>query len=203
MSKRATVNEAMPLIRSAPGENLIKLLMKAERITQTQLDHASEMARLQDKKVSDVLFEQGLITPRDVASAISLHLNVPIIDLTRHTVQPEALQLVPEETAHRYNLIPLDVIGDSLVVVMADPGNIQAIEYVATQAKMRVQPAISPSEEIAKAIDINYRASGEIQRHVKEFTSPTKGEVENAIADLSDDLIADTPIVTQGSAYSQ
>ena len=195
MSKRATVNEAMPLIRSAQGENLIKLLMKAERITQTQLDHASEMARLQDKNISDVLFEQGLITPRDVASAISLHLNVPIIDLTRHTTQPEALQLVPEETAHRYNLIPLDVIGDSLVVVMADPGNIQAIEYVATQAKMRVQPAISPPEEIEKAIDINYRASGEIQRQVEEFTSPTKAEVENAIADLSNDLIADTPIV--------
>ena len=185
----------MPTMRSGLGEDLAEMLVKAERLSREQLEHASRIAQRQGREVEEVLFEQGLVGPGDVAAAVSLHLNVPIIGLKRHVVQPSALQLVPEQTARRYNLIPLDVIGDSLLVVMADPGDIQAVEYVATQAKMRVQPAVGLVSEIREAIDLNYRASGEIERHISEFTSPSSGRVDDAGVDLSEDLVADTPIV--------
>jgi len=171
------------------------MLLKAERISQGQFEHASELARLQNRRVSDILIEQGLVSPDDVASALSLHLNVPIVDLKRHVVQPDALQLVPEQTARKYNLIPLDIIGDSLLVVMADPRDIEAIEYVASQAKMGVQAAIGVPEDIEKAIDLNYKASSEIQKQVSEFAAPSSESLEGASIDLAEEAVADTPIV--------
>jgi len=171
------------------------MLVKAERITSKQVKHASELAHKQNRNVAEVLLDQGLVSAEDVAVAVSLHLNVPIIDLKRHVVQAQAMQLISEQTARRYNLIPLDIIGDSLVVVMADPGDIHAIEYVATQAKMRVQPAVGLASEIREAIDLNYRASGEIEKHISQFTSPSSGQVGDAGIDLSEDLVAETPIV--------
>jgi len=194
MNKNAFVGQTLSLIRSAQGENLVQMLLKAEHITPAQVEHASEMARLQERKVSDVLFEQGIVSEEDVASAVSLHFNVPFIDLKRHTVQAEALQLVPETTARKYNLIPLDLIGDMLYLVMVDPGDIQAIEFVSTQAKMRVQPTIGISSDIARAIDQNYRASGEIQKHVDRFT-PFADSQRDIDASLTDEEVADTPIV--------
>jgi general secretion pathway protein E len=189
------MDKTTQLAQSAQGENLVQMLLKAERISQAQFEHASELARLQNRRVSDILIEQDLVSPEDVASALSLHLNVPIVDLKRHVVQPDALQLVPEQTARKYNLIPLDTIGDSLLVVMADPRDIRAIEYVASQAKMGVQVAIGVPEEIEKAIDLNYKASSEIQKQVSEFAAPSSESLEGAGIDLAEDAVADTPIV--------
>lgn len=186
------MDSVMPAIRSGLGGSLAEMLVKAERITEEQLEHASRIAEARGREVGEVLLEQGLVDERDVAAAVSLHLNVPIIDLKRHVVQAEAVRLVSEQTARRYDLVPLDVVGEALVVVMADPGDIQAIGDVATQAQMRVQPAVGLVGEIREAIDLNYKASGEIERQVSEFASPS-GVVKEG--DLAGDLVAETPIV--------
>lgn len=186
------MDSVMPAIRSGLGGSLAEMLVKAERITEEQLEHASRIAEARGREVGEVLLEQGLVDERDVAAAVSLHLNVPIVDLKRHVVQAEAVRLVSEQTARRYDLVPLDVVGEALVVVMADPGDIQAIGDVATQAQMRVQPAVGLVGEIREAIDLNYKASGEIERQVSEFASPS-GVVKEG--DLAGDLVAETPIV--------
>jgi len=170
------------------------LLVEAGRITPQQMVSALEVQLRENRKLADVLVDQGLVTPEDVATALSLHLNVPIIDLKRHTVQPDALSLIPERTARKYNLVPLDIVGDSLVVVMEDPGNIGAIEDLVAQAKMRIQPSVGISTQIQESIDLNYRASSEIERHVRDF-APAAESVDDAEVEISESLVAQAPIV--------
>jgi len=55
------------------------------------------------QSVVDVLLAQKIISPRDAAMALSLQLSLPLIELKRHVVQPEALALVPEHLARRYD----------------------------------------------------------------------------------------------------
>jgi len=163
-----------PLVQAAPRKSLGDLLVEMGRITPEQLASALEIQRRENRKLADVLTEQGMVTPEDVATALSLHLNVPIIDLKRHTIQPEALSLIPERTARRYNLVPLDVVADSLVVVMEEPGDIGAIEDLVAQAKMRIQPAVGVPAQIQEAIDLNYKASDEIEKQARSFAPSTE-----------------------------
>jgi len=157
----------VPLVQAALRKSLGDLLVEAGRITSEQLASALDVQRKENRKLADVLVERGLVTVEEVATALSLHLNVPIIDLKRHTVQPEALSLIPERTARGYNLVPLDIVADSLVVVMEDPGDIGATEDLAAQAKMRIQPTLGIPAQIQEAIDLNYRASGEIEEQAR------------------------------------
>ncbi len=177
-------------LRKGLGETLIE----TGQISAEQLEQALQIQRKQNRKLGEILVDQGIVNPEEIAAALSLQLNMPIIDLKLHVVQPHALRLVSEKLARKYTLIPLDVIDDSLVVVMADPGDIRAVEGVAAQAKMRVQAAVGIPAQIQEAIDLNYKAQAEIEQQVKQFPG-TPAPREEAETGVSADAVAQTPVV--------
>jgi len=173
------------VIRKSLGE----MLVEENLITTEQLESALELQRKQGGKLGEVLINQGLVKAEDLAAVLSVQLNVPLIDLKKHKIQPNALRLIPEDMARKHTLIPLDVVDDSLVVVMADPEDIRTIEDIKTQAKMRIEVALGIPSDIERAIDLNYRSSVEIEKQVSQFAPPVDEEVK-----VTSDLIARTPI---------
>ena len=165
------------------------MLVEKNLITTEQLESALELKRKQGGKLSEVLINQGLVKAEDLAAVLSVQLNVPLIDLKKHKIQPNALRLIPEDMARKHTLIPLDVVDDSLVVVMADPEDIRTIEDIKAQAKMRIEVALGIPSNIERAIDLNYRSSVEIEKQVSQFAPPVEEE-----AKVTSDLIARTPI---------
>jgi general secretion pathway protein E len=174
---------------ASPQKKLGEMLVEAGLLTPEQLDRALEEAEQLQKRLGEHLVEERLVTPEDVAMTLSLQLKLPIIDLRRHPVQPEAVRLIPEEYARRYDLIPIEVSDAALVVVMADPANIQVLEDLKTQARMAIQSAVGILSDIREAINRNYRASGEIEEQISRAAPEA---VEEAV---TPDLIAQTPIV--------
>jgi type II secretory ATPase GspE/PulE/Tfp pilus assembly ATPase PilB-like protein len=170
-------------------QSLEDMLLAEKLITREQLEKTRELQRVKGGQLSDILVDSGLIGPQDMAAILSVQLNVPFIDLQRHKVQPDSLRLVPESLARKHTLIPLDVVGDSLIVVMADPQDVQTIQDIQTQVKMKVEVALGIRNDIKRAIDINYRSSGEIEKHVREFAPETP-----AASRLTEELVARTPI---------
>jgi len=180
-------------VLAPPAQKLGEMLVEAGVLTQDQLDPAIAEAHRLGRWLGEYVVAEGLVTPADLAMALSLQLNVPFIDLKRHAVQPQALDLVPEEYARQRVLIPIDIAGDALVVVMADPGNIQVLEDLKTRAKMAIQPAIGVPSDIHEAINRHYRASGEIEAQISQVAPPVaEAPVHEA---LTPDLVAQAPIV--------
>ncbi len=173
------------------------MLVKDNLITPEQLETALKLQRQQGKKLSSILVDNGLVKAESLASALSIHLNVPLIDLRRHAVQADALRLVPQEIARKYTLIPLDIINDALLVVMADPEDICAIEDVKAQAKMRVAVALGVPADIERAIDLNYQSSAEIEKQMEQIKPALKEDAATSppiaktpVAETLDLLIA-------------
>lgn len=174
-------------------KSLAEMVVESKLLTAEQLETALEIHRKTNRELGDILIEQGMLTEEDLATMMSIQLNLPLIDLKRHKVQPDALRLLPEEMARKYNIVPLDIIGDSLVVIMTDPQDIEALEELATMAKMRIKPAMGIPSQIRQAIDINYKASVEIAKQISKIAPPTIDKrVEIALLTES---IATTPVV--------
>ena len=177
-------------IESLSGrKSLGELLVEEKLITLEQLDNVVNIQQKQGGRLSEILLSQGLVKAQDLAAVLSVQLNVPLIDLQRHKIQPEALRLIPEDVARRHTLIPLDRVGNSLVVVMADPQDIQTIEDIKAQVKMNIEVALGISTDIISAIDLNYRSVGEIEKQVKEFAPPAQ-----EVTVVTAELVAKTPI---------
>jgi general secretion pathway protein E len=115
----------------------------------------------------------------------------PHTKLLRQRPQPEALQLIPEAIARRYNAIPLTISGKTMEVAIADPTNIFALEALSAQSRMRIKPIAATPQEIRDAIDFNYKAYGEIEKQVSSIDIP----VEETDERLAIRVTTDTPLV--------
>jgi len=170
-------------------KELGEMLVENNLITGEQLEASLELQVERGGKLSEILIEQGLVTPQGLGAMLSIKLNVPLIDLKRHAVQPDALRLIPEEIARKHTLIPIDVIGDSLLVVMASPEDVRTIEDIKAQAKMKVEVALGIPADIERAIDLNYKSGGAIEKQVDQFV-PLVEEAE-----LRPEPAARTPVI--------
>ena len=111
--------------------------------------------------------------------------------LLRQTADPEALKLILEVLARRYNAIPVTIKGNTMQVAMADPTDILALEAFSVQSRMRVKPIAAGVKEIREAIDFNYKGYGEIEKQISHI-SISGGTLDDK---LSFDTNVDTPLV--------
>ncbi|MFC2060787.1 GspE/PulE family protein, partial [Chloroflexota bacterium] len=101
--------------------------------------------------------------------------------LSRQGPQPEALRLIPEVMARRYNAVPLSISRNTLEVAMADATDIFALEAFSAKSRMRIKPIAADAKEVRAAIDFNYKGYSEIEKQVSRVSIPTG---------LSDDKLA-------------
>ncbi len=111
--------------------------------------------------------------------------------LLRQQPQPEALQLIPEVMARRYNVIPVAISGRTLEVAMVDPTDIFALEALAAQSRMRIKPIAASAKDVRDAIDFNYKGFSEIEAQVSQISFPDEATDEK----LAIKAATDTPLV--------
>jgi len=113
------------------------------------------------------------------------------LDLDSYLIDKNAIELVSESLARRYQMIPLFKIGNTLTVAMADPHNILALDEVRHKTGCEVEPIVSTEIQIKRAIDQYYGVSGPIEEIVKECTEegPEPSGAEEAPAIRLLDLI--------------
>ncbi len=111
--------------------------------------------------------------------------------LLRQQPQTEALKLIPEVMARRYNAIPVSISGKTLEVAMADPTDIFALEALAAQSRMRIKPIAATAKDVRDAIDFNYKGFGEIEAQVSQISFPDEATDEK----LAIKAATDTPLV--------
>ena len=146
--------------------SLGELLVEQGLITGQQMEDALRQQQSQGGRLGEILVRQGIIGAEELAQVVSIQMNVPLVNLRRHMVQADALRYIPEAVARKHRLIPLNIIGDSLVVVMADPDDVRTVEDLRVRTGMRVEVALGNPADIEWAIDLNYRSGDRIEKQV-------------------------------------
>ena len=108
---------------------------------------------------------------------------------------PQALRLVPEDMARKYCLLPLAVEDGVLLVAMADPSNLYAIEDLRIRTSLRIKPVRASRADIESAQTVSYQSAVEIERQIERIT-PLNAEIEDEAAQrLSAELVSRAPVV--------
>ena len=168
------------------------MLLDSNLIQKSQLQEALKLQNDGDsRRLGTILIENGWLTAESLALALSIHLNLPFVDLSKHTISPELLKIIPEHVARRYQLIPVEISNGSLSVVMEDPTNIRVLGEISALAGMNVRPSVGVGMDIQQAIDLHYKANQEIEREVAEFSGPS----ETPETALREGIDAEDPVV--------
>ena len=170
-------------------------LLKGAFISEAELRTAQEMAVGSNKKLAEVLLEQGLIDSEVLASVLSLKYGVPVVNLARFDIQPEAIALVPEQVAREHRILPVSVDGDTLTVATEDPHDFRAVNALASLTRKRIVTVIPVGMKLEKAIDGNYKLTSQIEQQVN-LSQLANLKVETETGDISEaEALKQAPVV--------
>ena len=133
-----------------------EILIERGLITDNELDFALDMQKLSHEKLGEVLINNKITTPEDIAKALASQLDVEYVDLNKKNISGEMARVVRRNTAKQHHLIPLQKQGDVLYVAMEDPLNYYGMDEVRKATNLRVIPFIATKAAIEHAINSLY-----------------------------------------------
>lgn len=148
----------------------------------------------------DLLLAKGIIKETDLVRLEAYVLGIPFVDLTKETIDPEILQIVPEPIARKNNIIAFKRSGKELQVAMLDPEDIQSIEFIRKKTNLRVLPRLTTPESLKHVLQ-QYQKSleaefGDIIKKESGEALEVAHEVGEAVdADELKKLAEDLPVV--------
>ncbi|MBI4443495.1 MAG: Flp pilus assembly complex ATPase component TadA, partial [Acidobacteria bacterium] len=138
------------------GTRLGDLMVKENLINTAQLAQSLEYQKKNGGRLGSCLVKLGFVTDEDVTTFLSRQYGVPSINLAYFEVDGEVIKLVPEETARRYEVVPLSRVGSSLTIAMVDPTNVFAMDDIKFMTGFNVEPVVATESAIREAIDKFY-----------------------------------------------
>ncbi|MEW6410511.1 MAG: type II secretion system ATPase GspE [Nitrospirota bacterium] len=181
-------------VQRAKRKMLGELLLEAGVITQDQLSRALAEQQKKGGRLGDMLKKLGFITDEKMIEFLGNQLGISYMDVSRFSIDPAVVKLIPETTARRYRVIPISKAGKELVLAMVDPLDVFAIDEISNITGLDVQSVVSTEKDVMKAIDRYYKAteSASVQEIYRGVRRGTAEEVKEAVVVPEAE---DTPVV--------
>jgi type IV pilus assembly protein PilB len=154
-------------------------LLKENLITPQQLKEALDYQRINGGRLASTLVKLCMLSDEEVTAILSRQYGVPSVNLDLFEVDPQAVSLVPQETADRYQVLPLSRVGATLTLAMVDPTNVFAIDDIKFMTGLSVEPVVVSETALNGALQKYYGTSHELE-----------------LAKVMEDLVAETTSTT-------
>jgi type IV pilus assembly protein PilB len=117
------------------------------------VEEAVSVARADGKSTGQVLVEQGVLAPDQLARVLAERFGLDYVDLARYDLDLGAMNQIDAEAAKRYQAVPIGFFeNDTLLVAMADPTNVLTIDEISMITGMKVRPAAASQDDIRMLI---------------------------------------------------
>jgi len=175
-------------------------LLDSGLVKPADLKKAEEESKTGKKAFRDVLVAKGHIKESDLRRLEAYILGIPFVDLSKETIDPDVLQVIPEPIARKNNIIAFKRSGKDLQVAMLDPDDIQSIEFIRKKTNLRVLARLTTPESMKHALQ-QYQKSleAEFGDIIKKEAGVTLEVVREGNGDIEADelkkLAEDLPVV--------
>lgn len=133
-----------------------EILIEKGLITRDQLKDALEVQASEGGMVGEIIVRLGFAKEEEIAQCLAHQYGFAFLPLENYEIPKDIPQLIPENVASHYCVIPLDKIGNTLTIAMANPLNTQAIEDIEDITSLEIQVFVSTSTDIRNTIKKYY-----------------------------------------------
>ena len=141
-----------------------ELLVRSNLITRDQLQRALEEQKNSggQLRLGAILVKEGYISESELTAFLSKQYSVPSINLAEFEIDPAVVKLLPVEVVQKYQAIPVNRSGSTLILAMSDPSNIFAIDDIKFMTGYNVEVVVASDTGIKSAIDKYYDQSASL-----------------------------------------
>jgi type IV pilus assembly protein PilB len=133
-----------------------ELLLKEKRISPEQLQQALAHQKANGGKLGANLVLMGFVKDEEITGLLSKQYGVPSINLAQFEIDPAVVQLIPGDTAKKYQIVPLSRSGATLTLAMTDPTNVFAMDDIKFMTGYNVEPVVASETAVTEAINRYY-----------------------------------------------
>jgi type IV pilus assembly protein PilB len=195
------MEEAKKTIESSPRLPFGEWLVNKNYLTHRKLCEALSEQQQNGGRLGEVLCKLKMLDGDSVTSSLAEYLGLEYVRLHNPAeIEVDIARAIPENIAKRFCLVGLNHEDDHIVVAMADPLNIVAIDTVEFKVKHKVKVVVSPKRNINDAIDLIYHGSHiseQRMRDLVELELSTEGD------DIRDDELLEADIRSEEEAASK
>jgi type IV pilus assembly protein PilB len=146
------------------------ILVNQGLITSQQLKETLKLQKEGNKKrIGEILVEIGAISREELYEILQYVYESEYVDLSNYVIDPEVISLISEKAALRFKLIPISKNNDELIIAMANPLDVYAIDFVRDHTKIKeIKSLLATEEDVLNAIT-NYYELGEYDDIIKKL----------------------------------
>ena len=154
-----------------------EILINQGMINSEQLKKALEIQKIDSKKkVGEILVSQGAINRKQLLQALQHVYEAEYIELEDVILDPEIVSIIPKRIAVRYKIVPLSKENNTLTIAMANPLDVNTIDYIKEYTKMDVNPKFASEDDINNALSSYYEVGGHFDDILEKVDVSTVAE---------------------------
>ncbi|MCL5734780.1 MAG: Flp pilus assembly complex ATPase component TadA [Actinobacteria bacterium] len=135
------------------GKRTGEILIEMGALTHDQLEQALAEQRITHRRVGEIALAKGWVKKHELLQALARRLGVKYVDLPSARVDPVASDLISQRDARRYAALPVSFVNEHTVLVaMADPSNIVAVDDLRILLGFDIEPAVADPEDLVAAL---------------------------------------------------
>lgn len=155
---------ATPIASANPfreNKTLADVLKEQGALDEKRANEVKQIEIQSGKTQEDIIKQQQIVSEEDLVKAKAALYNIPYNPLEQVPSSPEALAVLPQEVAEKFSVYPIgiDKKAGEITVVMADPLNLVAIEFIEKKTGMRIKPQAGLQSKITELIVTGYASS--------------------------------------------
>ena len=153
---------------SSPNR-LGELLVREKLISLQQLKQAQTDQAKSGKNLSYTLAKLGYISDGEITDFLSAQYRLPAVKLEDYDIEEDVIKLVAKDVCEKHRVIPVSRSGSSLIVAMADPTNLHAIDDIKFLTGYNVEPVVASETAVQAAIERYYNAGPSYEEVMADF----------------------------------
>jgi type IV pilus assembly protein PilB len=157
-----------------PPSRIGELLVREKMLSLTQLQQAQDEARRTGKRLGATLARLGYVNDQALTQFVAKQYSLPSINLAEIEIDAGVLKLVPREICEKHQVIPVRRNGATLVVAMADPSNIYAIDELKFLTQYNIEPVVASEASLEAALSRYYDKGPDLDQMVGDI-----GDLDN------------------------
>jgi type IV pilus assembly protein PilB len=146
------------------SSRLGEILVKNNLVTREQLAKALEEQKLSGGqfRLGSILIKQNLLSEQQLTSFLSKQYGVPTVNLSEYDIDPSVTKIIQAEVVQKYQIVPINRAGSTLIVAVSDPSNLFAIEDIKFMTGFNVEMVVASESDIKTTIDKHYDQSASL-----------------------------------------
>ena len=136
--------------------------LRVRGLSASVLDDVVASAAESGKALRDVLISKGVVTEIELSEAVAEAYGLKTVDLTTYPIDLAAAARIPVALARRHHVFGIALTDEEIVVAVADPGDVLALDDVRAATGLLVRPVVVARDELNKAIDKFARSENDL-----------------------------------------